>query len=84
VPQDPADYVGVLDERDHAHGAVAARAFERPERHNAVKVLMLMDIGGTMDDHVKLAQELLSASKTEFKHLEFYYFRTCLYDYGYG
>ena len=53
----------------------------RPERHNTVKVLMLMDIGGTMDDHVKLAEELFSASKTEFKHLEFYYFHNCLYDF---
>jgi hypothetical protein len=53
----------------------------RPERRNAIKVLMLMDIGGTMDDHVKLAQELFSASKTEFKHLEFFYFHNCLYDF---
>jgi hypothetical protein len=53
----------------------------RPERHNAVKVLMFMDIGGTMDDHVKLAEELFSAAKTEFKHLEFYYFHNCLYDF---
>ena len=53
----------------------------RPERHNAVKVLMLLDIGGSMDDHVKLAQELFSAAKTEFKHLEFYYFHNCLYDF---
>jgi len=53
----------------------------RPERRNAIKVLMLMDIGGTMDDHIKLAEELFSASKTEFKHLEFYYFHNCLYDF---
>ena len=53
----------------------------RPERRNAIKVLMLMDIGGTMDDHVKLAEELFSAAKTEFKHLEFYYFHNCLYDF---
>ncbi|MDA0276359.1 MAG: VWA domain-containing protein [Proteobacteria bacterium] len=53
----------------------------RPERHNTVKVLMLMDIGGTMDDHVKLAEELFSAAKTEFKHLEFFYFHNCLYDF---
>jgi len=53
----------------------------RPERRNAIKVLMLMDIGGTMDDHIKLAAELFSASKTEFKHLEFYYFHNCLYDF---
>ena len=53
----------------------------RPERRNAIKVLMFMDIGGTMDDHIKLAEELFSAAKTEFKHLEFYYFHNCLYDF---
>jgi uncharacterized protein len=53
----------------------------RPERRNAIKVLMFMDIGGTMDDHIKLAAELFSAAKTEFKHLEFYYFHNCLYDF---
>jgi uncharacterized protein with von Willebrand factor type A (vWA) domain len=53
----------------------------RPERRNAIKVLMLMDIGGTMDDHIRLAEELFSAAKTEFKHLEFYYFHNCLYDF---
>jgi uncharacterized protein len=53
----------------------------RPERHNAVKVLMFLDIGGTMDDHIKLCGELFSAAKTEFKHLEYFYFHNCLYDY---
>ena len=53
----------------------------RPERRNTIKVLMLMDIGGTMDDHIKLAEELFSAAKTEFKHLEFFYFHNCLYDF---
>jgi len=52
----------------------------RPERHNAVKVLMFLDIGGSMDDHVKLCEELFSAAKTEFKHLEYFYFHNCLYD----
>jgi len=52
----------------------------RPERHNAVKVLMFLDIGGTMDDHIKLCEELFSAAKTEFKHLEYFYFHNCLYD----
>jgi len=54
----------------------------RPERHNAVKVLMFLDIGGTMDDHIKLCGELFSAAKTEFKHLEYFYFHNCLYDYA--
>ena len=53
----------------------------RPERHNTVKVLMFLDIGGSMDDHIKLCEELFSASKTEFKHLESFYFHNCLYDY---
>ncbi len=53
----------------------------RPERHNAVKVLLFLDIGGSMDDHIKLCEELFSAAKTEFKHLEYFYFHNCLYDY---
>jgi uncharacterized protein with von Willebrand factor type A (vWA) domain len=52
-----------------------------PERHNNVKVLMLLDVGGSMDDHIKRVEELFSAAKTEFKHLEFYYFHNCVYDY---
>jgi uncharacterized protein with von Willebrand factor type A (vWA) domain len=52
-----------------------------PERHNNVKVLLLMDVGGTMDDHIKRVEELFSAAKAEFKHLEFYYFHNCVYDY---
>ncbi len=53
----------------------------RPERHNTVKVLMFFDIGGSMDDHIKLCEEMFSASKTEFKHLEYFYFHNCLYDF---
>ena len=53
----------------------------RPERHNAVKVLLFLDVGGSMDDHVKLAEELFSAAKSEFKHLEHFYFHNCLYDF---
>lgn len=53
----------------------------RPERHNQIKVLLLMDVGGSMDDHIKRVEELFSAAKTEFKHLEHYYFHNCLYDY---
>ena len=52
-----------------------------PERHNTVKVLMLLDVGGTMDEHIKRTEELFSAAKTEFKHLEFYYFHNCVYDF---
>jgi uncharacterized protein with von Willebrand factor type A (vWA) domain len=53
----------------------------RPERHNNVKVLLLMDVGGTMDEHIARVEELFSAAKAEFKHLEFYYFHNCVYDY---
>ncbi len=51
-----------------------------PERHNAVKVLLLLDAGGSMDDHVKTCAELFSAVRAEFKHLEAYYFHNCVYE----
>jgi len=51
-----------------------------PERHNAVKILLLLDIGGSMDDHVKISQQLFSAVRTEFKHLEYFYFHNCVYE----
>jgi len=53
----------------------------RPERHNNVKVLLLMDVGGTMDEHISRVEEMFSAAKAEFKHLEFYYFHNCVYNY---
>ena len=52
----------------------------RPERRNAVKVLLLLDIGGSMDPHVKMVEELFSAARSEFKYLESYYFHNCLYE----
>ena len=52
----------------------------RPERRNTIKVLLFLDIGGSMDAHVKMCEELFSAAKTEFKHLEFFYFHNCLYE----
>ncbi|MGE4327989.1 MAG: VWA domain-containing protein [Pseudodonghicola sp.] len=52
----------------------------RPERHNAVKVLLFLDVGGSMDPHIKVVEELFSAARTEFKHLEYYYFHNCLYE----
>jgi len=52
----------------------------RPERHNAVKVLLFLDIGGSMDEHVKTCAELFSAARGEFKHLEHYYFHNCPYE----
>ncbi|GAA6196739.1 VWA domain-containing protein [Pseudophaeobacter sp.] len=52
----------------------------RPERHNAVKVLLFLDVGGSMDPHIKVVEELFSAARTEFKHLEYFYFHNCLYE----
>ena len=52
----------------------------RPERHNAVKVLLFLDIGGSMDDHIATCEELFSAARSEFKHLEHFYFHNCVYE----
>ncbi|MEK0435452.1 MAG: hypothetical protein RL369_1501 [Pseudomonadota bacterium] len=52
----------------------------QPERKNKIKVLMLMDVGGTMDDHIAQVEELFSAAKSEFKNMEFFYFHNCVYD----
>ena len=52
----------------------------RPERRNAVKVLLFLDIGGSMDSHIKVVEELFSAARSEFKHLEHFYFHNCLYE----
>ena len=60
------------------HGYLDVRT--RPERRNAVKLLLFMDVGGSMDDHIKTAEELFSAAKAEFKNLEYFYFHNCLYE----
>ncbi|UYY58901.1 vWA domain-containing protein [Sphingomonas sp. S2-65] len=52
----------------------------RPERHNAVKLLLFLDVGGSMDPHIKLCEELFSAATAEFKNLEFFYFHNCVYE----
>ena len=52
----------------------------RPERRNAVKVLLFLDIGGSMDPHIRVVEELFSAARTEFKHMEHFYFHNCLYE----
>ncbi|MFA7624651.1 MAG: hypothetical protein WCY47_06845 [Pusillimonas sp.] len=52
-----------------------------PERHNAVKVLMLLDVGGSMDDHIQRVEELFAAARSEFHHLDVYYFHNCPYEY---
>lgn len=53
----------------------------RPERRNTVKVLLFFDVGGSMDPYIRVCEELFSASRTEFKHLEYFYFHNCMYDY---
>ncbi|MBN8920964.1 MAG: VWA domain-containing protein, partial [Rhizobiales bacterium] len=70
-----------LDEtiRDTAHKGYLD-IHMRPERHNAVKVLIFFDIGGSMDFHIKATEELFSATRTEFKHMEYFYFHNCLYE----
>lgn len=60
------------------HGYIDVQT--RPERHNAVKVLLFLDVGGSMDDHTRLMDELFSAARAEFKHMEHFYFHNCLYD----
>lgn len=52
----------------------------RPERRNAIKVLLFLDVGGSMDPHIRVVEELFSAARAEFKHLEYYYFHNCLYE----
>ncbi len=77
---------GAADELD-LQGTIRATAENgyldvktQPERRNAVKVLLFFDIGGSMDPHVKLVEELFSAARTEFKHLKHFYFHNCLYE----
>jgi uncharacterized protein with von Willebrand factor type A (vWA) domain len=52
----------------------------RPERHNAVKLLLFLDVGGSMDPHIRVCEELFSAATSEFKNLEFFYFHNCVYE----
>jgi uncharacterized protein len=72
-----------LDDTIHATAASGGMLDIKmvPERHNNVKVLLLMDVGGSMDDHIQRVQELFSAARSEFKHIEFYYFHNCVYDF---
>lgn len=63
-----------------AHNAGYLDIKMRPERHNKVKVLLFLDVGGSMDDHIKICEELFSAARTELKNLEHFYFHNCLYE----
>jgi len=77
---------GAADELD-IDGTVGATARQgwldirmRPERHNAVKLLLFLDVGGSMDPHIRACEELFSAATSEFKNLEFFYFHNCIYE----
>ncbi|HMQ42259.1 MAG TPA: VWA domain-containing protein [Paracoccus sp. (in: a-proteobacteria)] len=60
------------------HGYIDVQT--RPERRNAVKVLLFLDVGGSMDDHIRVVDELFSAARAEFKHMEHFFFHNCLYE----
>ena len=60
------------------HGYIDVKT--RPERRNAVKVLLFLDVGGSMDDHIRVVDELFSAARAEFKHMHHFYFHNCLYE----
>jgi uncharacterized protein with von Willebrand factor type A (vWA) domain len=66
--------------RSTAHNAGWLDLKMVPERHNAVKLLLFLDVGGSMDDHIRVCEELFSAARGEFKHLDHFYFHNCLYD----
>ncbi len=72
------DLGGTISATAHNGGSLDLKL--RPERRNKVKVLLLLDIGGSMDDHVEESAQLFSAAKSEFKHLETFYFHNCPYE----
>lgn len=75
---DELDIDGTIDHTARDGGLLNIQL--RPERRNNVKLLLLFDIGGSMDAHVKVCEELFSACRTEFKHLEYFYFHNCVYE----
>ena len=75
---DELDLDGTI--RQTAHNGGMLDIVMRPERRNRIKVLMFFDVGGSMDDHIRVCEELFSAARLEFKHLEFFYFHNCIYE----
>jgi uncharacterized protein len=75
---DELDLPGTIDSTARNAGFLDLKMV--PERHNAIKVLLFLDVGGSMDDHVRACEELFSAAKSEFKHLEHFYFHNCVYE----
>src|SRR5918999_1435092 len=75
---DQLDLDGTIDSTARNAGLLDLKFV--PERHNAIKVLLFLDVGGSMDDHVRVCEELFSAARSEFKHLEYFYFHNFLYE----
>jgi uncharacterized protein len=75
---DQLDLDGTIDSTARNAGLLDLKF--QPERHNAIKVLLFLDVGGSMDDHVRVCEELFSAARTEFKHLEYFYFHNFVYE----
>ncbi len=75
---DELDLDGTIDATARNAGLLDLKLV--PERHNAVKVLLFLDVGGSMDDHVRVCEELFSAARSEFKHLEHFYFHNFIYE----
>jgi uncharacterized protein with von Willebrand factor type A (vWA) domain len=75
---DELDLEGTIDATARNGGLLDLKLV--PERHNAIKVLLFLDVGGSMDDHVRICEELFSAARSEFKHLEHFYFHNFLYE----
>jgi uncharacterized protein with von Willebrand factor type A (vWA) domain len=75
---DQLDLDGTIDSTARNAGLLDLKFV--PERHNAIKVLLFLDVGGSMDDHVRICEELFSAARSEFKHLEYFYFHNFVYE----
>ena len=75
---DQLDLDGTIDSTARNAGLLDLKFV--PERHNAIKVLLFLDVGGSMDDHVRVCEELFSAARSEFKHLEYFYFHNFVYE----
>lgn len=75
---DQLDLEDTIDKTARNAGLLDIRMI--PERHNAVKVLLCLDVGGSMDDHVRICEEMFSAARSEFKHLEYFYFHNFIYE----
>ncbi len=75
---DELDLDGTVRQTAHNAGWLELKLV--PERHNAIKLLLFLDVGGSMEDHVRICEELFSAARAEFKHLYYFYFHNCVYD----